>query len=135
MRQRLDQIMNNLFPLILCGIVFSIMKASFPMPLSEMYVYSSFPAGWYFLSTRKKRERTKSDTDIIVKEIRRVRYDDSLMDVVFFFVRKGMKLAISIVIGFLLVPYYAIAFIWGLFKIITFNSIDGEQYKDRDKRS
>lgn len=128
-RERLDRVMNSLLPLIFCGIVYLIMKNSFSRPLLEMYVYSSFPAGWYFLSMRKKRQMT--DTEIIVREIRSLKYSDPFFDLAFFLIRKGLKLGISLVIGFLLVPYYVFEVLWGIYQII--NSKIMNQNKNRGK--
>lgn len=129
-RERFDRVMNSLFPLILCGIVFSIMTNSFPRPPFEMYVYSSLPAGWYFLSMRKRRQIT--DTEIIVREIRRLKYDDMFMDIVSFLIRKGIKLVFSLVIGFLLVPYYVFEVIWGLYHIINSKIMKQDKSKDEE---
>lgn len=118
-RDRLDQVMNSLLPLIFCGIVFFIMKNTFPKPLFELYVYSSFPAGWYFLSMWKKSQmNTRTDTDIIVDEIRRLRVD-GFFELIVWLIGKGIKLGFSIIIGFLLVPYYLFQVIWGIYTIIN----------------
>lgn len=118
-QKRFDRVMNSLLPLIFCGIVFLIIKSTFPISLFEMYVYSSFPAGWYFLSMRKKNQmRQITDTDIIVREIRRVRVDP-FYELVFWLIGKVVKLVVSIVIGFILVPYYVFEVVWGLYQIIN----------------
>lgn len=62
--------------------------------------------------------RQITDTDIIVREIRRVRVDP-FYELVFWLIGKVVKLVVSIVIGFILVPYYVFEVVWGLYQIIN----------------
>ena len=93
--------MNSLFPLILGCIVYYVQLVSFPNQSLSMYLISTIPAGWSMLNRYK---RPKTDTDIIIREIRAL-HTDGLFDLVFFSIRKSFKLALAFTIGWLMVPF------------------------------
>ncbi|MDQ0271138.1 hypothetical protein [Cytobacillus purgationiresistens] len=71
------------------------------------------------MSMRKKNQmRQMTDTDIIVREIRRVKVDP-FYELVFWLIGKVIKIVVSIVIGFIFVPYYVFKVVYGLYKIIN----------------
>lgn len=102
--------MSSLFPLILGSIAYYIQMVSFPNQPFSMYLISAIPAGWSILNRYK---RPMTDTDIIIREIR-FQHTDGVFELIFFAIRKGIKLAIAFTIGWLMVPYLMFEVVSGI---------------------
>ncbi|WP_152966849.1 hypothetical protein [Sporosarcina globispora] len=104
------RIMNNLFLMLLCFAVYSIQTVSFPHHAFSMYLISAIPAGGAVLN---KSKQPKTDTDRIISEIR-AQSSDGFFDLIFFVIRKGIKLALAFAIGWLMVPFLLFEVIGGI---------------------
>lgn len=109
------KIMNNLFLLLLCFAVYSIQTVSFSYHAFSMYLISAIPAGWAVLN---KSKQPKTDTDRIISEIRAQR-SDGFFDLLFFVIRKSIKLTLAFTIGWLMVPFLIFEVIGGIVSSVT----------------
>ncbi|KON83557.1 hypothetical protein AF332_27830 [Sporosarcina globispora] len=60
-----------------------------------------------------KSKQPKTDTDRIISEIR-AQSSDGFFDLIFFVIRKGIKLALAFAIGWLMVPFLLFEVIGGI---------------------
>lgn len=107
--------MNSLFPLLLGIIIYRTLMVAFPNGLlPTYYVLAAIPAGWSMIN---KHRIPLSDTEYLAKEIRRQRIDP-FYELAFFLIRKLLKLGVSFIIGWILVPYLLFEVVNGVVKLI-----------------
>lgn len=107
--------MNSLFPLLLGIIIYHTLMVAFPDGmLLTYYVLAAIPAGWSMINNHRI---PLSDTEYLAKEIRRQRIDP-FYELAFFLIRKLLKLGVSFIIGWILVPYLLFEVVNGVVQLI-----------------
>lgn len=96
-----ERIMTSLFPMIIVSVTYYVQMVSFPYQPFFMYIISAIPAGWSMLN-RYKQQMT--ETDRIIRAIR-MQNTDGIYELIFYFIKKVIKLAVAFAIGWLMVPF------------------------------